>query len=45
MPSLKKKSTNRILFEDSDEGINGCHLCNAKLFEWIEPSGIQWGKM
>ena len=27
--------------EHSDEGINGCHSRNAKLFEWIEHSGIR----
>ena len=29
--------------EDSSEGICGCHSHNAKLFEWIEHSGIRSG--
>ena len=29
--------------EHSGDGIFGCRLHNAKLFEWIEHSGIQKG--
>ena len=32
-------------FEHSNEEIYGCHSRNAKLFEWIEHSGIRQGKM
>ena len=31
--------------EHSGERINGCHSCNAKLFQRIDPSGIRLCKM